>query len=285
MISPRTILLKDRESAEKACSALNALQKKERLVIGEEIVNRYLGPPQNTVYPLEYAFHLLGDIRGKTVLEDGCGDGSNMVVLSRSGAKVIGLDISSEMLALAKQRMVANQCDGTMLVLGSAHALPLPDASVDVVFGISILHHLDLEIASREVHRVLKRDGRAIFLEPLRNSSLLTQIRQLLPKRGDVSPFERPLTNEDIRDFAARCQYQSRTFHLILSRLATKLPILRSSMMNICQYVDAILLRVFPSLTYYASINVFEIERSQFPDSHNSRASTEGCYTNEGDNA
>ena len=254
--------LRERESAEKTCSASNALQKKKQLLMAEEIVSRYLAPPQDTVYPLEYAFHLLGDIRGKTVLEYGCGDGANMVVLSRRGARVIGLDISSEMLALAKQRVIANQCNGTMLVLGSAHALPLPDASVDVVFGISILHHLDLEIASREVHRVLKEGGRAIFLEPLRNSRLLTQMRRLLPKRAGASPFERPLTNDEIQDFATPSEYQSRTFHLILSRLATKLPILRSPMMGVCQYVDAILLRVFPSLTYYASINVFQIDRA-----------------------
>jgi len=254
--------LRERESAEKTCSASNALHKKQPLRMREEIVNRYLAPPQDTVYPLEYAFHLLGDISGKTVLEYGCGDGPNMVVLSRRGAKVIGVDISAEMLARAKQRIVANQCNGAMLVLGSGHALPLPDASVDVVFGISILHHLDLELASREVHRVLKEGGRAIFLEPLRNSRLLMQMRQVLPERSGASPFERPLTDEEIRDFAATSEYHSRTFHLILSRLATKLPILRSPMMSMCQHVDATLLRFFPSLTYYASINVFQIDRA-----------------------
>jgi ubiquinone/menaquinone biosynthesis C-methylase UbiE len=257
----RMLSVRERESTEKTCSASNALQKKQPLRMGEKVVNRYLAPPQNTVYPLEYAFHLLGDISGKTVLEYGCGDGPNMVVLSRRGAKVIGLDISSEMLARAKQRLIANQCDGAMLVLGSGHTLPLPDASVDVVFGISILHHLDLEIASREVHRVLKEGGRAIFLEPLRNSRLLMQMRQLFPERSGASPFERPLTDEEIRNFAATSEYHSRTFHLILSRLATKLPILKSPTLSMCQYIDATLLRFFPSLTYYASINVFQIER------------------------
>jgi SAM-dependent methyltransferase len=254
--------VRERESAEKTCSAANALQKKPRLRMGEERVNRYLAPPRDTVYPLEYAFHLLGDISGKTVLEYGCGDGPNMVVLSRRGAKVIGLDISSEMLARAKQRLIANQCDEARLVLGSGHDLPLPDASVDIVFGISILHHLDLEIASREVHRVLKAGGRAIFLEPVRNSRLLNQMRRLFPERAGASAFERPLTNEEIRDFAAPCEYHSRPFHLILSRAATKLPILKSPTLSMCQYVDAILLRRFPSLTYYASINVFQIDRA-----------------------
>jgi len=260
-VKPPTISVEDRESTEKVCSASNALHKTLPLFMGDEI-NRYLAPPPDTVYPLEYAFHLLGDVRGKTVLEYGCGDGPNMVALSRRGAKVIGLEISPEMLAQAKQRLAANQCDEAGLVLGSAHALPLPNASVDVVFGISILHHLDLEIASREVCRVLKEDGRAIFLEPVRNSRLLMQMRRLFPARSGASPFERPLTDEEIRDFAGRSEYHSRTFHLILSRLANKLPVFKPPMLSVCQYVDASLLRLFPWLTYYASINVFRIRRT-----------------------
>ena len=260
-MSLRTISIKDRESTEIASSALNALQKDEQFVVPADIVNRYLAPPQDTIYPLEYAFHLLGDVTGKTVLEYGCGDGSNLVLLSRRGAKVIGLDLSPELVTLAKQRIAANHCDETTVVLGSAHSLPFPDASVDVVFGISILHHLDLEMASREVHRVLKEGGRAIFLEPLRNSRWMTQLRKLFPKRRGASPFERPLTDEEIRNFAAPCEYRPRMFELVLSRLAMKLPIFKWKVTNMCQHVDAMLLRVFPSLTYYAAINVFEIER------------------------
>src|SRR5689334_6601119 len=227
------VSLKERESAEKTCSAANAVQSNGSLALGDE-VKRYLAPPPDTAYPLEYAFHLLGDVHGKTVLEYGCGDGINTVSLSRRGAKVIGLEISPEMLARARERMAANECDPAMLVVGSAHALPLPDASVDVVVGISILHHLDLEIASREVRRVLKEDGRAIFLEPVRNSRLLMHVRKLFPKYASASPFVRPLTDEEIRDFAAQSGYQGRTFHLILSRLANKLPIFKPPLLALC---------------------------------------------------
>lgn len=255
------ISLRERESAEKAQSALNASQKNRELLITDEVVNRYLAPPENTIYPYEYAFHLLGDAAQKTVLEYGCGDGVNTVVLSRRGANVIALDISSELLAMAKQRIIKNQCNATTLVLGSAHALPFSDESIDIIFGISILHHLDLKMASGEVHRVLKKGGRAIFLEPLRNSRLLSQLRRLLPKRTQVSPFERPLTDQEITEFSAPCEYRARTFQLPLSRLATFIPILRSPTMKMCNYIDALLLRLFPSLTFYGSIKVFQIDK------------------------
>jgi SAM-dependent methyltransferase len=52
---------------------------------------------------------------------------------------------------------------------------------VDVVFGIAILHHLDLDLAAREVRRVLKKGGRAIFQEPVRNSKFVRRIHSLIP--------------------------------------------------------------------------------------------------------
>lgn len=229
--------------------------------MSETTIERYLEPPGNTIYPLEYAFHLLGDVRGKTILEYGCGDGMNTVVLSKRGARVIGLDLSPELLAIAKQRFTINQCSGGMFVLGSAHALPLPDESVDIVFGIAILHHLDLKMAANEVHRVLKKGGTAIFQEPLRNSKLLAHIRRLFPQRADVSPFERPLTDQELHDFASMCHYRSRTFHLIISRLATFAPLFKSRISNICEHVDATLLCRFSSLSYYGSIKVFKMTK------------------------
>ena len=45
-----------------------------------------------------------------------------------------------------------------------SHELPLEDESVDVVFGMAILHHLDLQLASDEVFRVLKKGGRVVDL-------------------------------------------------------------------------------------------------------------------------
>ncbi len=251
----------ERERAEKSRSAFAASQTNRKLKMSETTISRYLAPPENTTQPLEYAFHLLGDVRGKTILEYGCGDGMNTVVLSRRGARVIALDLSPDLLALANERLRVNQCHGSVLVLGSAHELPLHDESVDIVFGIAILHHLDLALAAGEVHRVLKKGGRGIFEEPVRNSKLLARMSRLLPTRADVSRFERPLTDQQIRDFTASCRYRGRTFHLILSRLATRIPRFRKSLLTRFEKLDDMLLRLFPSLAHYGSIRVFEIAK------------------------
>src|SRR5271154_6088551 len=66
-------------------------------------VERYINPPANTAFPLEYAFHLLGDVRGKTVLDFGCGAGENVIPLIERGAHVIGMDISPDLIAIAQK--------------------------------------------------------------------------------------------------------------------------------------------------------------------------------------
>src|SRR6516162_6993667 len=51
-----------------------------------------------------------------------------------------------------------------------AHALEFADASLDMIFGVAILHHLDLARAMQEIHRVLRVGGKILFVEPLRHN-------------------------------------------------------------------------------------------------------------------
>jgi ubiquinone/menaquinone biosynthesis C-methylase UbiE len=255
------IELDRREQAEIHRSAREAetTQKSSRLRVRPETIARYRAPAETTIFPLEYAFHLLGDVHGKTILEYGCGDGENTVVLANRGAKIVALDISAELLGLARKRLEVNGCDDVELLVGSAHSLPLPDESVDVIFGMAILHHLELDLAAREVLRVLKKGGRAIFEEPTRNSKLVNGIRKLFPQRADVSPFERPLTSNEIKKFAAPCRYQAKTFQLFFSSLASFVPRWTGQATKLSAKVDAYLLRMIPPLSYYSTITVFQM--------------------------
>ena len=80
------------ESAEIVRSDIEAnLTKDVRLVADERQVRRYLDPPLDTPFPLEYAYALLGDVRGRTVLDFGCGSGQNSLLLARRGARVVGV--------------------------------------------------------------------------------------------------------------------------------------------------------------------------------------------------
>lgn len=244
-----------RSAAEASCGALH-------LVSDESQVVRYLDPPLDTSYPLEYAFHLLGDVRGRTVLEYGCGDGLNTVVLARREANVIALDISPDLIGVARRRLEVNGLGGrASFVVGSAHQLPVPDESVDVLFGIAILHHLDLALSAREVNRVLRPGGRAIFQEPVRNSRWVALLRNLIPYRSPlVSPFERPLTDRELGDYARGfAAFRSKPFQLPTTSLVDVVPPLRRRYLHSSIRWDAAVLRRLPALSHYATIRVLEM--------------------------
>jgi SAM-dependent methyltransferase len=78
----------------------------------------------------------------------------------------------------------------------NAEALEFPDETFDIVFGHSILHHLDLEAARVGIYRVLKRGGKGIFLEPLGHNVFINIFRKITPHRR--TPTEKPLLMEDI---------------------------------------------------------------------------------------
>ena len=233
----------------------------QQLRIEPKEVARYMDPPADTCFPLEYAYHLLGDARGRKVLDFGCGNGENTMMLMLRGAQVVAMDLSSSLIELAKKRLAINEVDGDVsFVAGSAHNLPLEDESVDVVFGIAILHHLDLALAAREVHRVLRKGGRAIFQEPIRNSPTVRFLRKLVPYRSpDVSPFERPLTDPELDSFGTIFEKgRTRSFLLPYVRVAQKLPIKRAQLRALYAK-DARFLQRFPSMKYYASVRVLEL--------------------------
>ena len=234
---------------------------KRALVSNEKQIVRYLDPPLDTYYPLEYSFHLLGAIKGKNVLEYGCGDGVNSVILARREANLISLDISYDLINVARHRVGLDKPDSNVkFVVGSAHDLPIADESIDIVFGMAILHHLDLAPSSKEVYRVLKKGGRAIFQEPIRNSKLMRFVRNLIPfQHADVSPFERPLTDAELNDYArAFSDCKVRSFSLPFVNLIEVMGLPESLHARAIR-IDRTLLDQSPFLENYASVKVYEL--------------------------
>ena len=250
------------ERAEIARSSVEAtLTADAALRVSAATFARYAAPPADTDYPLEYAYHLLGDVTGRRIVDFGCGSGANTALLANRGAHVWGVDISEDLIRLAQRRMqVSGRPGGAQFIVGSAHDLPFPDGSIDVVFGIAILHHLDLQLVSREVHRVLKPGGRAIFQEPVRNSRIIRFLRSLIPYRApDISPFERPLTDRELRAFAQPfSSSRVRPFLLPHVQVGQVLPILKNQWRRLYA-VDAALLRLLPFLQHFAGIRVIEV--------------------------
>jgi ubiquinone/menaquinone biosynthesis C-methylase UbiE len=148
-------------------------------------------------YAVEYMWRRVGDVRGTTIIDVGCGTGGTAIRLARQGATVYGFDISGERIEIARsQATAAGLSDRAFFERMATEQMTYPDGLADLIIGQSILHHTDLASTSRELARILKPGGRAIFLEPLDHNPVLNLFRKLTP--GRRTPTEKPLSNSDI---------------------------------------------------------------------------------------
>ena len=150
---------------------------------------------------LRVTFDWLGDVRGKRVLELGCGPGDYTVMLARRGAHVTALDLALSSLTITQHRAAANAAANRIAVAWMpAESLAFPDHTFDLVVGFGLLHHADPATLAPEIRRVLKPGGRALFREPLGTNPILEFARGHLPYRGKHhSANEHPLTDAHIR--------------------------------------------------------------------------------------
>jgi arsenite methyltransferase len=101
---------------------------------------------------------------GDVVLDLGCGAGADVLIAARRvtpGGKAIGLDMTPEMLDLARRNAAVAGVDNVEFVEGYLEKIPLPDASVDVVISNCVINlAADKHVVLREAARVLRPGGR-----------------------------------------------------------------------------------------------------------------------------
>jgi SAM-dependent methyltransferase len=198
---------------------------------------------------IRFAVNQLGDVAGLRVLDHGCGHGMAAVVLARRGACVTAIDLSAGYLAEAARRAAANGA-AIDLVQADGERLPFADASFDCVWGNAILHHLDMVQAGRELIRVLRPRGVAVFCEPWGENPLLRWARRALPYRGkertrDEEPLRLSQVNILRQIFPS---VELRGFQLV-SMARRVLPSGRT--IRVLERCDEVLLRRVPGLQHF----------------------------------
>jgi SAM-dependent methyltransferase len=206
------------------------------------------------------AFALLGDVRGRCVLDYGCGHGMASVVLARHGADVTGIDLSAGYVEEARRRAIANEVTAEFRQ-ADAERLPFPDGSFDAVLGCAILHHLDLRRAGAELHRVLRPDGVAVFCEPWAGNPILEFARRYLPYPGKHrTPDERPLRPTDLDPLRGVFpDLQLRGFQLVA--MARRLISRTRSTRGLLDRADAAILQRWPRLEKWCRYVVIHLRR------------------------
>jgi arsenite methyltransferase len=101
---------------------------------------------------------------GETVLDLGSGGGIDVLLSARRvgpTGKSYGLDMTDEMLALARRTAAEAGADNVEFLKGDMEAIPLPDASVDVIISNCVINlSVDKPAVMAEMHRVLVPGGR-----------------------------------------------------------------------------------------------------------------------------
>jgi ubiquinone/menaquinone biosynthesis C-methylase UbiE len=130
-----------------------------------------------------------------TVLEIGCGTGTTALKLAPSVSSIVGADVSSERIAIAREKATAQGCHNATFTVASADQVPGADGSYDAVLAFSVLHLISARQATvGRIHALLKPGGLFISKTPcLSEMNLLIRyavpVARLIGKAPSVSFF------------------------------------------------------------------------------------------------
>lgn len=120
--------------------------------------------PDYEYYRILASSGILNENRQNLVLDAGCGSGAFSIRLAKEGFKVIGIDLSEDLIRLAQTKTIEN----LQFHIGDILKIPFSNNYFDLIFCGAIIHHLPDKISdiSKEFNRVLKSGGKIYFFEP-----------------------------------------------------------------------------------------------------------------------
>lgn len=134
------------------------------------------------IYYLSDMLNYFKSAPSKSLLEVGCGMGTDSLILAQNGLQVTGMDLAQAHLHLAKQLFDLYGENGHF-VEGNAEYLPFPSESFGGVYSFGVLHHTPhTATAIHEIYRVLQPGGRAVIM--LYNWWSLNNLAHAITRRG-----------------------------------------------------------------------------------------------------
>jgi hypothetical protein len=195
-------------------------------------------PSDESIQPLEYAFHLLGETRGKTIVVLGY-DGCSASAFSGLDARLLYIDMAE---------------DASLSLVGAGR--------IDHAVVAGVLRNVDPLVTARHIRRVLKPGGTAVFSERIDNPAVIAFRKAQMEHDGAANP-DVSLTMSDV-DATCRAVGMSgrrREFFLTTPLLARMGLGLDSRLARISQRVDAAVLSRFRFTRKFALQLVWEARK------------------------
>lgn len=208
---------------------------------------------------IRYAHKLMGSLKGKHVLDIGCGMGTHLIWLARNGAKVTGIDISSKRVDLAKKIIEKEGFEDSVSVyVRDGQKTDFPEGTFDIIYGQDILMFLEgnFDVFTEEMKRILKKGGALIFSEALEGHPIAKWYRRHVAP-GEWKEFTHYFRLKYLDNFRRAFSYVDyRTFYLtgfFLYAVKVHLPFywLFSLVDNVLSAIDSLILKILPGLKKY----------------------------------
>lgn len=140
----------------------------------------------------KYILSKFGPLKGKRILDIGCGAGESSVYFALQGADVTALDVSEKMIntviALAKTHNVT-----VKTIISDVMEMENTNETYDIVYGNGVLHHFQNHRKCLEIiYQVLTKSGVAAFIEPLTHNPIINIYRKIATevRTEDEKPFK-----------------------------------------------------------------------------------------------
>lgn len=152
-----------------------------------------------TAPEMRYITQRLGNIKGKRLLDVGCGLGEASVYFAMQGADVTSSDLSQGMLDATTRLAQANGVSVKQHVASAEDMQLSPDAKFDIIYAGNLLHHVDIEETITRIKPHLANGGVFVTWDPLAYNPAINVYRSMAT---DVrTPDEHPLKWCDIKLF------------------------------------------------------------------------------------
>ena len=143
------------------------------------------------------------NIQGKQVLEVGCGDGRITSALVSKARKIVAIDPDKEKITKDRKNI-----KNVYFKIGSGERLEFKKESFDLVLFSLSLHHQNSRLALKEAHRVLRKNGQLIILEPAVDGDVQQFVNLFIDETQDL---KNALSEIEASDFEL---VQKETFYI-----------------------------------------------------------------------